>query len=77
MLKSKIFKFIATFLVVFTLTFTNALADGDEYTPSDYVQSFLDIGCAITAVLTGNFWMITIYDPDTAAIIEIIDEELL
>ena len=77
MFKSKILRFIASFLVVFTLTFSNALADGDEYIPSNYVQSFIAIGCTITAVLTGNIWMITVYDPDTAAIIEIIDEELL
>ena len=76
MLKSKILRFVASFLVVFTLTFSNALADGEEYTPSAYVQTFLDIGCTITAVLTGNLWMITVYDPDTAAIIEYIEEEI-
>ena len=77
MYKSKILRFIASFLVVFTLTFSNALADGDEYIPSTYVQSFINIGCTITAVLSGNFWLITIYDPDTASIVEDIAEELL
>lgn len=76
MLKSKILRFIASFLVAFTLTFSNALADGDEYNPSSYIQSFIDIGCTITAVLTGNIWMITVYAPDTAAIIEYIEEEI-
>jgi hypothetical protein len=74
MFKSKILKFVASFLVVFTLTFSNTLADDNNYTPSTYVQSFIDIGYTITAVLTGNIWMITVYSPDTASIVEYIEE---
>ncbi|MBL7128724.1 MAG: hypothetical protein ISS16_07040 [Ignavibacteria bacterium] len=76
MLKSKFLRFVASFLVVFSLTFSNVLADGDNYIPSSYVQSLISAGYTITAVLTGNIWLISVYDPDTAEIIMDIEEEI-
>lgn len=76
MLKSKFLRFLASFLVVFTLTFSNVLADGDEYAPSSYVQSLLSVGYSITAILTGNIWLISVYDTDTAELIMDIEEEI-
>ena len=76
MLKSKFYRFVASFLVVFSLTFSNVLADGDYYIPSSYVQSLISVGYTITAVLTGNIWLISVYDPDTAELIVDIEEEI-
>ena len=76
MLKSKILRFIATLLLAFSLNISNVLADGGEYIPSSYVQSLISAGYTITAVLTGNIWLISVYDPDTAEIIMDIEEEI-
>ncbi len=76
MSKSKFLRFIASFLVVFSLTFSNVLADAGDYIPSSYVQSLISAGYTISAVLTGNIWLISVYDPDTAEIIMDIEEEI-